>query len=130
MTDPIADMLTRIRNAVQIERPYVDMPSSKLKLGIADVMRREGYIWDFAVIEQSPQNVLRINLKYGPNGERVIQKIARNSTPGCRVFAGSRELPRVLEGMGINILSTNKGVMSNREARKEGVGGEVLCTIW
>ena len=130
MTDPIADMLTRIRNAVQIERPYVDMPSSKLKLGIADVMRREGYIWDFAVIEQSPQNILRINLKYGPNGERVIQKIARNSTPGCRVFAGSRELPRVLEGMGINILSTNKGVMSNREARKEGVGGEVLCTIW
>ena len=130
MTDPIADMLTRIRNAVQIERPYVDMPSSKLKLGIADVMRREGYIWDFAVIEQSPQNVLRINLKYGPNGERVIQKIARNSKPGCRVFAGSRELPRVLEGMGINILSTNKGVMSNREARKEGVGGEVLCTIW
>jgi len=130
MTDPIADMLTRIRNAVQIERPYVDMPSSKLKVGIANVMKREGYIWDFEVIEQSPQNVLRINLKYGPNGERVIQKIARNSTPGCRVFAGSRELPRVLEGMGINILSTNKGVMSNREARKEGVGGEVLCTIW
>ena len=130
MTDPIADMLTRIRNAVQIERPYVDMPSSKLKVGIANVMKREGYIWDFEVIEQSPQNVLRINLKYGPNGERVIQKIARNSKPGCRVFAGSRELPRVLEGMGINILSTNKGVMSNREARKEGVGGEVLCTIW
>jgi len=130
MTDPIADMLTRVRNAVQIERPYVDMPSSKLKVGIAEVLQREGYIWDFEVIEQRPQNVLRINLKYGPNGERVIQNISRTSKPGSRVFAGTGELPKVLEGMGIVILSTNKGVMSNREARKQGVGGEVLCTIW
>jgi small subunit ribosomal protein S8 len=93
-------------------------------------MQREGYIWDFEVVEQEPQNVLRINLKYGPNGERVIQRIDRKSKPGNRVFAGRDEIPRVLEGMGITILSTNKGVMSNREARKEGVGGEVLCTIW
>ncbi len=130
MTDPIADMLTRIRNAVQIERPYVDIPSSKLKVGIAGVMKREGYIWDFEVVEQPPQNILRINLKYGPNGERVIQKIDRSSKPGRRVFSGSKEIPTVLEGMGISILTTNKGVMSNREARKQGVGGEVLCTIW
>ncbi|MGE3313983.1 MAG: 30S ribosomal protein S8 [Planctomycetaceae bacterium] len=130
MTDPIADMLTRIRNAVQIERPFVEIPSSHLKVGIAQVMQREGYIWDFEVIEQAPQNVLRINLKYGPNGERVIQRIDRKSKPGNRVFAGQREIPKVLEGMGITILSTNKGVMSNREARKEGVGGEILCTIW
>lgn len=130
MTDPIADMLTRIRNAVQIERPYVEIPSSQLKVGIAQVMQREGYIWDYEVIEQSPQNVLRINLKYGPNGERVIQRIDRKSKPGNRLFSGRDEIPKVLEGMGITILSTNKGVMSNREARKEGVGGEVLCTIW
>jgi small subunit ribosomal protein S8 len=130
MTDPIADMLTRIRNAVQIERPSVDIPSSQLKVGIAQVLQREGYIWDFAVIEQAPQNVLRINLKYGPNGERVIQRIDRSSKPGCRVFSGSKEIPKVLEGMGISILTTNKGVMSNREARKQGVGGELLCTIW
>jgi len=130
MTDPIADMLTRIRNAVRIERPDVDMPSSKSKIGIAEVLRREGYIWDFDVVEQSPQNVLRIHLKYGPNGEQVIQRIKRESKPGRRVYAGVRELPDVLQGLGISILSTNKGVLSNREARKQGVGGEVLCTVW
>jgi len=130
MTDPIADMLTRIRNAVRIERPEVEMPSSKSKVGIAEVLRREGYIWDFDVVEQSPQNMLRIHLKYGPNGEQVIQRIKRESKPGRRVYAGVRELPDVLQGLGISILSTNKGVLSNREARKQGVGGEVLCTVW
>lgn len=130
MTDPIADMLTRIRNAIRIERPDVDMPSSRAKIGIAEVLRREGYIWDFEVVEQSPQNVLRIHLKYGPNGEQVIRQIKRESKPGRRVYAGVRELPDVLQGLGISILSTNKGVLSNREARKQGVGGEVLCTIW
>jgi small subunit ribosomal protein S8 len=130
MTDPVADLLTRIRNAIQIERPYVDVPSSKLKVGIAEVLQREGYIWDFEVIEQHPQNVLRINLKYGPNGERVIQQIQRVSKPGRRVYAGVDSMPRVLQGLGMSVLSTTKGVLSNREARKAGIGGEVLCTIW
>ena len=130
MTDPIADMLTRIRNALRIERPVVDMPGSKIKVGIAEALKREGYIWDFEVIEQTPQNILRIELKYGPNGERVIQRIDRISKPGCRVFRRLDNLPDVLNGMGVSILSTSKGVLSNREARKEHVGGEVLCQIW
>jgi small subunit ribosomal protein S8 len=130
MTDPIADMLTRIRNAVSIEKPSVDMPSSKVKIGIAEALQREGYIWDFEVVEQSPQNVLRVNLKYGPNGELVIQHIQRTSKPGCRVYCGVRDTPEVLQGLGISILSTSQGVLSNREARAKGVGGEVLCTIW
>jgi small subunit ribosomal protein S8 len=130
MTDPIADMLTRIRNALQIERPYVEMPSSKLKVGLAEALQREGYIWDFEVVEQAPQNLLRINLKYGPNGERVIQKLQRESKPGCRVYKGVSEIPQVLQGLGTCVLSTAKGVMSTREAKKAGVGGEVLCTVW
>ena len=130
MTDPVADMLTRIRNALQIERPYVDIPASKLKVGIADVLQREGYIWDYEIIEQAPQNVLRVNLKYGPNGERVIQEVRRTSRPGRRVYHGAKELRPVLQGLGISVLSTNRGVVSDREARKQGVGGEVLCTIW
>ena len=130
MTDPIADMLTRIRNALHIERPFVDMPSSKVKIGIAEVLQREGYVWDFEVVEQAPQNVLRINLKYGPNGERVIQHIQRTSKPGRRVYAGLSDLPDVLQGLGICVVSTSKGILSNREARKQHVGGELLCTIW
>jgi small subunit ribosomal protein S8 len=130
MTDPVADMLTRIRNALQIERPYVDMPTSKLKVGVAEVLQREGYIWDFEIIEQAPQSVLRINLKYGPNGERVIQDIRRTSKPGRRVYKGTSELRPILQGLGISVLSTNRGVLSDREARKQGIGGEVLCTIW
>ena len=130
MTDPIADMLTRIRNAVRIERPFVDMPSSRIKVGIAEALQREGFIWDFEVMEQSPQNVLRVNLKYGHHGERVIQNIQRVSKPGCRVFAGVNGMTDVRRGMGINVVSTSKGVLSSREARKQGVGGEVLCTVW
>jgi small subunit ribosomal protein S8 len=130
MNDPVADMLTRIRNAVQVERPFVDIPQSKLKTGIADALQREGYIWDYEVVEQEPQNLLRVNLKYGPNGERVIQKIRRTSKPGRRVYTTVREMPEVLGGMGISILSTPRGVLSDREAKKEGVGGEVLCMIW
>ncbi|QDU07089.1 30S ribosomal protein S8 [Gimesia aquarii] len=130
MTDPIADMLTRIRNALQIERPFVDIPSSKIKEAIAAALQREGYVWDYEVIENSPQNILRVNLKYGPNGERVIQKILRESKPGRRSYQDLRSMPEVLQGMGISILSTSKGVLSNREAKKEGVGGELLCTIW
>ncbi|MBW3542058.1 MAG: 30S ribosomal protein S8 [Planctomycetes bacterium] len=130
MTDPIADMLTRIRNALRIERAYVEMPASKLKIGIAEALKREGYIWDYEIVEAQPQNTLNIHLKYGPNGEQVIQRIDRTSKPGRRVYAGAKDLPDVLQGLGISIVSTNKGVLSNREARKVGVGGEVLCTLW
>lgn len=130
MTDPIADLLTRIRNAVQIERPYVDVPYSRMKKNIVEVLQREGYVWDFEIIEQSPASVLRINLKYGPNGERVIQHIERVSKPGCRVYRGVDETPRVLQGLGIFVISTNKGLLSNREARKQKVGGELLCKVW
>lgn len=130
MTDPIADMLTRIRNALQIERPYVDIPLSKTKLGIAEVLQREGYIWDFEVLETEPQKTLRVNLKYSPTGERVIQRIDRVSKPGRRVYADTKSLPEVLDGMGICVLSTNQGVLSNREAKANRVGGEVLCQVW
>ena len=130
MTDPIADLLTRIRNAVHIERPFVDVPLSKMKQAIADALQREGFIWDYEVVESEPVSILRINLKYGPNGERVIQKIERVSKPGRRVYQGTRDMPEILQGLGISVLSTNKGVLSNREARKQGVGGEVLCKIW
>ena len=129
-TDPIADMLTRIRNALQIERPTVEIPASKVKIGIADVLKREGYIWSYEIIEQAPQNVLRVTLKYGPNGELVIRHIQRSSKPGRRVYSSLRDMSDVLQGLGISILSTNKGIFSNREARKNHVGGEVLCTIW
>ena len=130
MTDPIADMLTRIRNALQIERTYVDVPTSKMKVALAEALAREGYIWDHEIVEEQPQNVLRLNLKYGPNGERVIQKIDRVSKPGCRVYTNVRSMPEVQQGMGVVILSTPKGILSNREARKQGVGGEVLCKIY
>lgn len=130
MTDPVADMLTRIRNATTIERPFVDMPLSKLKVAIAEVLRREGYIWDHEIIDTTPAKTLRVNLKYGPNGERIIQSISRDSKPGRRVYSHVSKLKKVLQGMGITILSTNKGVLSNREAKQQGVGGEVLCTVW
>lgn len=130
MTDPIADLLTRIRNAVAIERPFVDIPTSHEKEGIAQVLQREGYIWDFEVVDQKPVKILRVNLKYGPNGERIIQEIKRISKPGCRVYKKSKELPVVLEGMGISVVSTSQGILSNREAKAKGVGGEVLCSIY
>lgn len=130
MTDPVADMLTRIRNALLNEALYVDMPSSKLKVGVAGALQREGYIWDFTVIEGTPVSTLRVNLKYGPNGERVIQKLERVSSPGRRIYSAADALPNVLQGLGVCLISTNQGILSSREARKQGVGGEVLCTIW
>ena len=130
MTDPIADMLTRVRNAVRVERSHVEMPSSNVKVSIAGVLKREGYIWDYEVVEAKPQNTLRIQLKYGPNGERVIQHLRRVSSPGRRVFARVDQMPKILQGLGISIVSTSHGVMSNREAKKKGVGGEVICTLW
>jgi small subunit ribosomal protein S8 len=130
MTDPIADMLTRIRNSIHNEAPYVDIPYSRMKEGVAGALKREGYIWDLHVIEGQPCNVLRIDLKYGPNGERVIQKIRRVSSPGRRVYSSATEFPNVLQGMGICLVSTNQGILSSREAKKAGVGGEVLCTVY
>jgi small subunit ribosomal protein S8 len=129
MTDPIADMLTRIRNGVRIERPEIDMPTSKLHRGIAQVLKDEGYIWDFEEIETVPARTLRLHMKYGPNGERLITKIDRVSKPGCRKYVGYKDLKPVLGGMGIHVLSTPKGVLSDRRARAEKVGGEVLALI-
>ena len=130
MTDPIADMLTRIRNAVRVERPHVDMPVSKVKRGLAEVLKREGYIWDWEEMEGKPAAQLRVHLKYGPNGERVIRRIRRISKPGRRVYSGATQLKPVLGGLGICILSTSRGVISDREARQRKLGGEVLCEIW
>jgi small subunit ribosomal protein S8 len=130
MTDPIADMLTRVRNAVRIERPHVEMPSSKVKRGVAEVLKREGYIWDFQVEQQEPIEQLRLELKYGPNGERVIRHIKRVSRPGRRVYSKAKDLRPVLNGLGISVISTSRGVISDREARQRNVGGEVLCEVW
>lgn len=129
LTDPVADMLTRIRNAVDIERPFVDIPLSQEKSSIAQVLQREGYIWDFEQVGEGPRRVLRLNLKYGPNGERLIQEIKRVSKPGCRKYSKSTELPSVLQGLGICIVSTSHGILSDREARTKGIGGEILCTV-
>jgi small subunit ribosomal protein S8 len=147
MTDPIADMLTRIRNANSIERPYVLIPATKLKVAVAQVLQDEGFIAgydlgkmaknqagvnDFAPGAQlsEPKAMLRVYLKYGPDGEKVIRHIQRSSRPGRRYYRGAKELRRVLDGLGISILSTSRGVMSDRRARKEGVGGEVLAIVW
>ena len=130
MTDPIADMLTRIRNAVRVERPHVELPVSKVKRGLAEVLKREGYIWDWEEVQSAPANQIRIHLKYGPNGERVIRHIRRVSTPGRRVYSGSTKLKPILNGLGISIISTSRGVISDREARQRNLGGEVLCEIW
>jgi len=132
MTDPIADMLTRIRNAVRIERPLVQMPHSKVKRGVAEVLKREGYIWDWheQEAEDAPGKELCIDLKYGPNGERVIRHIKRVSKPGRRVYSRANGLKPILNGLGISIISTSRGVVSDREARQKNLGGEVLCELW
>ncbi|HLS23678.1 MAG TPA: 30S ribosomal protein S8 [Pseudogracilibacillus sp.] len=130
MTDPIADMLTRIRNANVVRHSELELPSSKLKAEIADILKREGYIRDYEVIEDNKQGILRIYLKYGANNERVITGLKRISKPGLRVYAKADEVPRVLNGLGIAIVSTSKGVLSDREARSQSVGGEVLAYIW
>jgi small subunit ribosomal protein S8 len=130
MTDPIADMLTRIRNAVRVERPHVDLPLSKVKRGLAEVLKREGYIWDWEEVPAEPARQLRLHLKYGPNGERLIRRIRRVSKPGRRVYSGATELKPILGGLGISVISTSRGVISDREARQRKLGGEVLCEIW
>ena len=130
MTDPVADMLTRIRNAVMVEKGDVRMDVSKMRRGVADVLKREGYIWDWEESPGEPIGELRIELKYGQSGEKLIQNIKRVSKPGRRVYAGARDLRPVLNGLGISILSTSQGILSDREARQKGVGGEVLCEVW
>lgn len=129
-SDPIADMLTRVRNALIARHPKVDVPASKLKMELARILKDEGYIMNFKLVEEDAKKAIRIYLKYTPANLPVISRIERISRPGCRVYVGSKEIPRVLGGMGINILTTPKGVMTGSSARKEGVGGEVLCQIW
>ncbi|MGR3317481.1 MAG: 30S ribosomal protein S8 [Candidatus Anammoxibacter sp.] len=130
MNDPIADLLTRIRNANLIGRKEVDAPCSKIKLGILDVMKKEGYIMDYKELEDDQKKTLRIYLKYGTMKKRVINYIKRESKGGKRVYKRAEDIGKVLDGMGISILSTSKGILSNRECRKNNIGGELLCTIW
>lgn len=130
LTDPIADMLTRIRNALQAEKEEVIVPASKLKMEIARILRKEGYINDFQYIEDSKQGLLKIYLKYTPDGQPAISGLKRISKPGGRIYVPKDKIPRVLNGLGIAILSTSKGVLTDREARRLGVGGEVLCFVW
>jgi small subunit ribosomal protein S8 len=129
-SDPIADMLTRVRNAIVARHPKVDVPASKLKAEIARILKEEGYIANYKVAEEGVKKVIKIYLKYGPNNSPVITQIERISRPGCRVYVGQDDIPRVQGGLGINILTTPRGVMTGRHAHKEGVGGEVLCRIW
>jgi small subunit ribosomal protein S8 len=128
--DPIADMLTRVRNALIARHAKVDVPASRLKNEIARILREEGYILNYKLTEEGSKRFIRLYLKYMPSNLPVISRIERVSRPGCRVYVGSKEIPRILGGLGINILTTPKGVMTGNTARKEGVGGEVLCQIW
>ena len=130
MTDPIADMLTRIRNANSMRYKEVEVPASKIKLEIARILKEEGFIADYKVKENSVQNTIVLNLKYGQNKERVITGLKRISKPGLRVYAKNDEVPKVLNGLGIAIVSTSKGIMTDKEARKQSLGGEVLAYIW
>lgn len=130
MSDPIADMLTRIRNANTVRHDKVEIPSSKIKREIANILKQEGFIRDAEYIEDKNQGVIRIFLKYGPNNERVISGLKRISKPGLRVYSKSQELPRVLGGLGIAIISTSKGVMTDKQARQSQSGGEVICYVW
>ncbi|OFW14952.1 MAG: 30S ribosomal protein S8 [Acidobacteria bacterium RIFCSPLOWO2_12_FULL_67_14] len=137
MTDPISDMLTRIRNGVSAKHTRVDVPASKLKVEIARILQDEGYIQGYTLVEapserpgRQPRQLIRVFLKYGPRGEKVISGIERISRPGRRVYLGVEDVPAVLGGLGTSILTTSRGVMTGRAARKAGVGGEVLCNVW
>jgi small subunit ribosomal protein S8 len=130
MTDPIADMLTRIRNANMANHSTVEIPASKIKLAIADILKKEGFIKEYEFKKDNKQGTIKIFLKYGPNREKVLSGLKRISKPGLRVYARKDELPRVLGGLGIAIISTSQGIMTDKAARKAGVGGEVLCYIW
>ena len=130
ITDPIADMLTRIRNANSAKHETVDIPASNMKKAIAEILLTEGYVKSYQVIEDGKQGVIRVALKYGNNKEKVISGLKRVSKPGLRIYAGAEELPKVLKGLGIAIISTSKGIMTDKEARKQNIGGEVLAFVW
>jgi small subunit ribosomal protein S8 len=130
MSDPLADMLTRIRNGLKARFDSVDIPLSKLKVGVAKVLKNEGYVNDYHIIDQGVQGTLKVDLKYGPNDENVLVGIRRISKPGLRQYKKSSDIPQVMSGLGIGILSTSKGVMTDREARMQKVGGELLCEVW
>jgi len=130
MTDPVADMLTRIRNANSAGHPTVDIPASKMKKSIAEILKNEGFISDYTVVQDNAQGTIKVDLKYGPNKEKTIYGIKRISKPGLRVYAKANEVPKVLGGLGIAIISTSNGVITDKEARKLGVGGEVICYVW
>ena len=130
MTDPIADMLTRLRNANSVYHEKVEIPGSKIKVAIANILKEEGFIKDFDFVQDSKQGLLRVNLKYGPNREKVITGIKRISKPGLRVYAKNDQLPRVLGGLGIAIVSTSKGLMTGKQAKQLNVGGEVICYVY
>ena len=129
-TDPIADLLTRIRNANRNGVAQVDVPNSRTKLGVVETLKRSGFIRDFRVVEDERQGSIRVYLKYGPDGEKIINEINRVSSPGCRVYVAADALPRPLDGLGVAIVSTNAGVLSDAEARAKRIGGEVLCEVW
>jgi small subunit ribosomal protein S8 len=130
LTDPVADFLTRIRNSIRARHQKLDVPASKLKTEIARILKEEGYIANYKPTEEDGMKVIRVYLKYGPNNESVIRDLKRVSRPGCRVYQGKNEIRRVQGGFGIAILTTPKGVMTGRQARREGVGGELLCEVW
>lgn len=130
VTDPIADMLTRIRNALSSRKEVVEIPASNMKKSIAEILKKESFITDYEVIEDGPQGTIRITLKYGPKNEAVLAGLKRISKPGLRVYANFNEMPKVLNGMGIAIISTSKGVMTDKQARQNHIGGEVLAYIW
>jgi small subunit ribosomal protein S8 len=130
MTDPIADLLTRVRNGNAIGAKTVSMPGSRMKVGVAQILKEEGFIDTYDVTPGTPTSTLTIRLKYGPDGEKVIRKIERISKPGCRVYSPASRIPTVLRGLGVYILSTNQGVLSDRTARKLNAGGEVLCKVY
>jgi small subunit ribosomal protein S8 len=130
ITDPIADMLTRIRNATAAKHDSVDVPASNMKKAIAEILFDEGYIKNYQLIDNSTQGIIRITLKYGANKSKIINGLKRISKPGLRVYAGCEELPKVLKGLGIAIVSTSKGVMTDKKARQENVGGEILAYVW
>ena len=130
MTDPIADMLTRIRNANTVKHETVDVPASNIKKEIVRILLEEGFVRGYDVIEDEKQGIIRIQLKYGQSGERVISGLKRISKPGMRVYAANHEIPKVLNGLGISVISTSKGILTDRQARKENVGGEVICYVW
>ena len=129
-TDPVADFLTRIRNGIKARHQKVDVPASKLKLEIARILKEEGFVANYKATEEEGKKIIRVYLKYGADNSAAISNVVRVSRPGCRVYVGKTDIPRVLGGLGINILTTPKGVMTGKQARKEGVGGEVLCEIY